>query len=85
MHKKMMISIDEEIYAGLLRAVGRGNISRFFEDLARPFAVGDALDNAYREMAADAQRETEAMEWCNALVGDVHEGLVPAKLPRTAK
>ncbi len=73
MRKKMMISIDEEIYAGLLRAVGRGNISRFLEDLARPFVVGEALDDAYREMAADARREEEALEWCNALVGDSHE------------
>ncbi len=73
MHKKMMISIDEDIYTGLLRAVGRGNISRFFEDLARPFVVGEALDGAYREMAADAQREAEALEWCNGLVGDAHE------------
>lgn len=73
MHRKMMISIDEEIYAGLLRHVGRGNISRFLENLVRPLVVGEILDKAYREMAADTQREAEALEWCNALVGDAHE------------
>jgi hypothetical protein len=26
---------------------------------------------AYMEMAADSNRECEALEWCNALIGDV--------------
>jgi hypothetical protein len=27
----------------------------------------------YRQMAADAERETEALEWAEALIGDVSE------------
>jgi predicted site-specific integrase-resolvase len=29
------------------------------------------LTDAYRAMAADTEREREADEWCNALIGDV--------------
>ena len=29
------------------------------------------LVNAYREMAADEQREAEAHEWAEAVIGDV--------------
>lgn len=29
-----------------------------------------ALDDGYKAMAADKDREAEAMEWCNALTGD---------------
>jgi|GEM_PF-1335102 len=29
------------------------------------------LTEAYRAMAADTEREKEADEWCNALIGDV--------------
>jgi hypothetical protein len=31
------------------------------------------LEEAYREMAADAEREREAEEWCEALIGDAIE------------
>lgn len=29
------------------------------------------LTEAYRAMAADTERESDADEWCNALIGDV--------------
>jgi hypothetical protein len=32
-----------------------------------------ALDEGYRAMAADKEREAEALEWCNALVGDIED------------
>jgi hypothetical protein len=31
-----------------------------------------ALDHGYRAMAADAERETQAHEWCNALAKDMN-------------
>ncbi len=71
MHRKLTISIDEEVYQGLHRIIGRGRISRFLQELARPHVVRDGLDAAYAEMAADSQREEEALEWSEALVGDV--------------
>jgi len=30
-----------------------------------------SLLDAYRQMAADSEREQEALDWCEALIGDV--------------
>lgn len=70
MQKRMTISIDEAVYDGLVRMIGRRKISRFLEDLARPLVVTDDLEAGYRAMAEDAQRERDAHEWCEALIGD---------------
>jgi len=71
MHKKLTLTVDEAVYDGLYRLVGRGKISQFIEDLVRPLVSDSALDNGYRAMAADKDRETEALEWSNALAVDV--------------
>jgi predicted CopG family antitoxin len=71
MHKRMTISIDETVYEGLVRVVGRRKISKFLEDLARPHVVNDDLLAGYQAMAGDGAREREALEWSNALIGDV--------------
>ena len=71
MHKKMTITLDEAVYEGLYRRVGRRKMSQFIEDLLRPHVMDSALDDGYRAMANDMQRETEAVEWCNALAGDM--------------
>ena len=70
MQKRMTISIDEAVYDGLVRVVGRRKISQFLEDLARPHVVTDELLAGYQAMAADTEREREALEWSNALIGD---------------
>lgn len=71
MHKKMTISLDEAVYEGLYRTVGKRRISQFIENLVRPHVVDTALDEGYKAMAADKARETEAMEWCNSISGDM--------------
>lgn len=71
MAKKLTITVDDEVYTGLHRVVGRRHISRFLSDLARPHVVVDDLDEGYRAMAADADREAEALEWAEGLIGDV--------------
>lgn len=71
MHKKMTITIDEAVYDGLYRVVGRKKISQFIEDLARPYVINDDLEEAYRAMAADSEREREALEWSEGLIGDI--------------
>jgi hypothetical protein len=74
MQKKLTITVDERVYAGLHRVVGRHKISRFIEALVRPHVVSTDLVEAYRAMAADEGREAEAHEWAEATVGDVgHE------------
>ncbi len=35
--------------------------------------INEDLDAAYREMAQDEKRETEALEWAEAIIGDVGE------------
>lgn len=71
MHKKMTITLDEEVYAGLYRTIGKRRMSQFIEDLVRPHVMDTALDEGYRAMAADSEREAEAMIWCNSLVEDM--------------
>lgn len=71
MQKTMTITLDEAVYDGLMSMVGREKISPFLEALARPYVAKDNLTEAYRAMAADTEREREALEWCNGLIGDV--------------
>ena len=46
-------------------------MSQFIEDLLRPHVLDTALDEGYRAMAADAEREAEAQAWGNALAKDM--------------
>ena len=72
MHKRMTITLDEVVYDGLYRTIGKRRMSQFIEDLLRPHVLDTALDDGYRAMAADVARESEAQEWCSALVKDMH-------------
>jgi len=69
--RKLTITVEEDVYAGLQRRIGPRRISRFLNDLARPHVIADELDAAYRAMAAEEQREQEALEWAEATVADV--------------
>ena len=71
MHKRMTITLDEVVYEGLYRMVGRRRMSQFIEDLVRPHVVDTSFEEGYQAMAADKVRETEAMNWCDALSGDL--------------
>lgn len=64
MQRKLTITISDEVYRGLHKEIGRGEISRFIESLVRPHVIGDeALEAAYREAALDTEAEREALEW----------------------
>jgi len=71
MHKKMTITLDEAVYDGLWRTIGKRRMSQFIEDLLRPHVLSNALDEGYKAMAADQAREADATEWCNALSKDM--------------
>jgi hypothetical protein len=71
MHKRMTITLDEPVYDGLCRVVSQRHRSQYIEDLLRPRVISNALDDGYRAMASDKSREAEAIEWCNALAGDM--------------
>jgi hypothetical protein len=71
MQKKLTITLDKRVYAGLHSVVGRRRISRFIESLVRPHVVGTDLEAAYKQMARAEPREAEALEWAEATLGDV--------------
>lgn len=67
----MTITLDEAVYDGLYRTVGRRRMSQFIENLVKPHVLDSALDEGYRAMAADTRREEEAQAWVNGLIGDL--------------
>ncbi len=73
MAKKLTILIDDSVYEGLHRVVGRGSISKFIESLARPHVAQGDLAQQYRDAARDTAREREARRWTEGLAGDVDE------------
>ncbi|MCD4715247.1 MAG: ribbon-helix-helix domain-containing protein [Desulfobacterales bacterium] len=72
MQKKLTVTIDEEVYDGLRNVIGPRKISRFIEDLVRPHVTKKDIYAAYKEMAADEVRESEALEWAEATFGDIN-------------
>ncbi len=71
MQKKLTITLDEHVYEGLHRVVGRRRISRFIESLVRPHVVEEGIEVAYRQMAGEEAREVEASEWADDTSGDI--------------
>ena len=73
MPKKLTITLDETVYEGLHRVIGRRRISRFIEELVRPHILAQELAAAYQHMAQDETREAEALAWSEATVSDVSD------------
>jgi hypothetical protein len=71
MHKKMTISLDEAVYDGLYRTIGKRRMSQFIENLVRPHVMDTALDAGYQAMASDHEREKDAGAWINTLAKDL--------------
>jgi hypothetical protein len=68
----MTITLDEAVYDGLYRTIGKRQMSQFIEDLVRPYVVSEALDAGYPgEMANDSLRD--ASEWISALNKDMND------------
>ena len=76
MHKKLTITVDEEVYAGLHKVIGPRKISRFIQEIVRPYVVRPDYESAYAEMAKDKKREKEALEWAEINIKDMdHEAM----------
>jgi predicted CopG family antitoxin len=74
MQKKLTITVDEEVYKGLRKIIGPRKISKFVQELVRPYVVRPNLESDYAEMAKDKKREEEAMEWAETTFKDIdHE------------
>ena len=70
MQKKLTVTIDKEVYEGLRTVIGPRKISHFIEELVRPHVLKKDMYSAYKEMAADQIRESEALEWAEGTMGD---------------
>ena len=74
MHRKLTITLSDDVYEGLHHTVQRGRISSFIEGLVRPHVVStSSLEDQYRAMAADREREEEATAWVEGLAGETME------------
>ncbi len=73
MQKKLTISIDEKVYEGLYKKIGKRKISNFIENIVRPHVIEEEWESGYRDMANDELREKQALEWTEALIGDVED------------
>ena len=69
--RKLTITVEDSVYRGLQRVIGRRNISRFLNDLARVHVLSEQLDEGYRAMAKDEAREQEARAWSEGFIGDL--------------
>ena len=64
MRKKLTVSLDAEVYEALYAVVGRGNISKFIENLVRPRVIPvdmSELEADYRAMAEEEARLGHAL------------------------
>ena len=77
MTKKLTITVSDEVYEGLYRRVGPRRIGKFLEELARPHVLNRDLEAEYREAALDEEREQQAREWIEGLIGDSLPGETP--------
>ena len=73
MHKKLTITLDERVYDGLHKTVGRGNISQFIEALVRRQILDADVEAGYCEMGEDEAREAESHQWAEATLGDAYD------------
>lgn len=69
--KKLTITVDDDVYYGLHATIGRGNISRFLNNMVRSHVVTEDIEAGYAAMAADQQREHEALAWSEAAINDM--------------
>ena len=63
MQKKLTLTVDEEVYEGLRKNIGPRKISKFIQEVVRPYVVKSNLETAYLQMAKDKKREKKATEW----------------------
>ena len=73
MRRKLTITLDEQVYEGLHRVIGRRKIGQFIESLVRPHVLQEDLEAGYRQMAEDEEYEAEALEWIEAMAGEVSD------------
>jgi len=67
MARQVTITLPDDVYDELGRRVGQEHISEYVERLVLPHMLSESdLAEGYRAMAADQDREREALEWIEA-------------------
>ena len=70
MARQLVITLPDDVYDELRRRAGQDDVSSYIEQLVRPAPLSDRdLEAGYRAMAADEDREREALEWIEAEPG----------------
>lgn len=76
MRKKLTLSIDEQTYKDLHLLLPNRKISEFIEksirERIRKLKKEDPIEEGFKLMGKDKEREKEALQWCEF---DVGEGL----------
>jgi hypothetical protein len=71
MAREVVITLPDEVYEALRRRAGQDDVSSYIEQLVRPDTLSEHdLEEGYRAMAADTEREREALEWIELEPGD---------------
>jgi hypothetical protein len=68
--KKLTITIEDNVYQGLYATIGKGNISRFINDIVRVHVIPEDIAAGYHAMAADTHREHDAGIWADISLQD---------------
>ncbi|MDR1576546.1 MAG: hypothetical protein LBS37_11120 [Treponema sp.] len=71
--RELTLSIDEALYDTIQPALEQENVGEIFAEFVKARMhrqTQDELEAGYKAMASDEEREVEAQEWCNALIGD---------------
>jgi hypothetical protein len=71
MLKEVTISVEEDVYSAIAPLLAQHKLNEYISALVRSQPSWTTLEEAYKAMAADAEREQEAQEWCNAAFGPV--------------
>mgnify|MGYP003578222667 CR=1 FL=1 len=71
MARQLLITLPDDVYEELRRRAGQDDVSGYIERLVQPETISDHdLEEGYRAMAADVDREREALEWIEVEPGD---------------
>lgn len=71
MNRKIVFVVVEPVLKVIHRLINRLPIIQRAERLMRHRISDWSLESEYRDMARDKEREAEALEWAEAMIGDI--------------
>ena len=71
MPRTLTITLPDDVYDELRRRAGQDDVGAYIQQLVLPATDSEQeLEDGYRAMAADTEREREAFEWIEAAPND---------------